>query len=77
MLEVSTACRSLKSSAVLMWCATSDVIRPINMNIKPVNRGMINCTFSSSSRIHLGIHASDNSKQLSSISSVSIFQKKT
>ena len=34
-LEVSTACRSLKSRAFLMWCATRMSLS-INMNIKPV-----------------------------------------
>ena len=35
MLEVSTACRSLKYRAFLMWCATRMSLS-INMNIKPV-----------------------------------------
>ena len=35
MLEVSTACRSLKFRAFLMWCATRMSL-PINMNIKHV-----------------------------------------
>ena len=35
MLEVSTACRSLKSRAFLMWCAIRMSLS-ININIKPV-----------------------------------------
>ena len=35
MLEVRTACRSLKSRTFLMWCATRMSLS-INMNIKPV-----------------------------------------